>query len=275
MNNTNTNQSFVKNLITDILNKKLTKYEAIKLIDLNVNNITKVYFIEEFVNEYRYVSQDFNLSFSELEISKILSLEKDNLPILRVNENVFRHIKIFIKEINGLKCVINVSGFKSIDKNSTEIVYSELIYLDELFLNVYDDLVFFSQINEKQNFKGITTLNEVYHYLVDISNSKEEKPTKEEKFKSRIWFKVGLLFATGEIHTLHHQYNQNFTHIAENKFKANANPLSFRIYISESYNNNPKSDKNIFNNQRKLIKISNHCTQNNIPMVKTFTDLIE
>lgn len=82
------------------------------------------------------------------------------------------------------------------------------------------------------------------------------------------WFRVGLLFASGEMDELQVKFNGNATKIAKHLYKAEYN--SYRPYISDSIGNSSKSDKNIFSNQAKLKKIKDYCDSENILMVENF-----
>lgn len=92
------------------------------------------------------------------------------------------------------------------------------------------------------------------------------EPAKPKKdYKEEIWFKIGLLFATGEIEILSKKHNRNATQIAvELKNK------SYRPYISESLNNSTQTDKNIFSKPDKVTKIADHCKENDIKMCEDF-----
>ncbi|SHK72115.1 hypothetical protein SAMN04488007_3662 [Maribacter aquivivus] len=83
-----------------------------------------------------------------------------------------------------------------------------------------------------------------------------------------IWFQVGLLFANGEIENLIQKHQYNFTQMAKEKFKTNY--TSYRPYISETYNNNSKNNKNIWNSNSKIITIYNYCIDNTIEMTTEF-----
>lgn len=93
---------------------------------------------------------------------------------------------------------------------------------------------------------------------------------KTEDYKTKIWFKVGLLFANGEMDKLKTQFNSNATQIAKH-----LNNTSYRPFISESISKTNESDKNIYANPNKLLKICNHCIENSIPMTDCFKKLAQ
>jgi hypothetical protein len=108
------------------------------------------------------------------------------------------------------------------------------------------------------------------YFILAFDNWLNSKKVIKKELVDLIWFKVGLLFASGEIDGLMLKYNKNATHIAGH-FKNK----SMRVYITESLSNLKTSDKNIFSDQAKLKAIQNYCNQNSIEIATSFLDLIE
>jgi hypothetical protein len=98
------------------------------------------------------------------------------------------------------------------------------------------------------------------------SNDKYDKTTIEN-FTKKIWFKVGLLFANGEMDKLLKKHDNVYTQIAKE-----LNNISYRPYISDSMGTNTASDKNIFKSEKRIITIHDYCIQNKIIMSKIFLD---
>lgn len=111
-------------------------------------------------------------------------------------------------------------------------------------------------------------------YLNKIMNQhrQTEAVNSDEVYKNQILFKVGLLFATGEM-------NEYLTINGSNKELVSKNGLSplkianklgnssFEKYILASKNNYKTGEnkvKNIFNNLDMMNKIINHCKAENI-----------
>ena len=107
---------------------------------------------------------------------------------------------------------------------------------------------------------------------VDVKqDSLEDKNICIEKNKHKIWFKIGLLFATGEMDKLLKQFNGNSTQIA--KYLGDLKGL--RPYISESIGIiTKKSNKNIFSSRKKMEEIILYCEASNIPVIQSFKDRI-
>jgi hypothetical protein len=85
------------------------------------------------------------------------------------------------------------------------------------------------------------------------------------KNKNKYWFKVGVFFATGEIDKILKSNNYNFAQTAKQLGNKN-----FRPFISESYNNTSKGNKNIFSNRQRIKEIVEYCNHENIPINENF-----
>jgi hypothetical protein len=97
----------------------------------------------------------------------------------------------------------------------------------------------------------------------------QNKTISDEIKQSRIWFKVGLLFANGEMDKLIDKHNKdntpNFSAIAKE-----LGDFNFRPYISESISGTNNNDKNIFSNLDKINFITAYCENNGIVIVDSF-----
>ena len=83
-----------------------------------------------------------------------------------------------------------------------------------------------------------------------------------------LWFKVGLLFANGEMDSLIEESKceniPNFSAISRKLENMNCRP-----YISESYHSK-NNGKNIFLSKSKVSYLEKYCKENNIPIVESF-----
>ena len=114
--------------------------------------------------------------------------------------------------------------------------------------------------------------NQVYaqylweYYLWLQSSFKEQIiDTKKIKNKNKYWFKIGLLFANGEMDKLLLKHNTNFTAIAKELGNKN-----YRPYISESQSKSNENDKNIFSDNSKLKEIADYCVEQKITICPSF-----
>ena len=96
--------------------------------------------------------------------------------------------------------------------------------------------------------------------LIGTSNTEKIKKNEDKN-----WFKVGLLFATGEITDLLKKFENNATQIA--KHKGN---ISFRPHITESLGNSKKTSSQSIYYPDKFKVVYNHCKENNIKMTIDF-----
>ncbi|WP_139252029.1 hypothetical protein [Maribacter aquivivus] len=101
---------------------------------------------------------------------------------------------------------------------------------------------------------------------------KEEKIVVKNQISKNptdlIWFKIGLLFATGEIESLIKKHHSNFSQIAKTLFDSEWK--SYRPYLSETYNNTSINNKNILSNNIKTKLLFEYCNENSIQMCDTF-----
>lgn len=149
----------------------------------------------------------------------------------------------------------------SLEKEQIRLIYSiqREFHLHAVFLEVQKIQAFINEllINEHADSKD---LGKVPATLID-----------EFKYKESAWFKIGLLFANGEMEDLLSKFNSNGTQIAEYL----GNKQGFRPYITESIGiNKSTSEKSVFSNSGKMNKIILHCEQNNIPVVSSFLELL-
>jgi len=165
--------------------------------------------------------------------------------------------------------------------------------LDEIMEDVNGDYIIFikksikelpteTQIKKlKKVIRNMTEINidyktdELKSHVERLTSLKENLPNgiknndsyKTEKYKGTIWFKVGLLFATGEMEVLLKKFDNKYLKIA--KF---LNNLSYEKYILASHTNYKvtNTDKNIYYTKDKMEKIIKHCNENNIDITDDF-----
>lgn len=99
---------------------------------------------------------------------------------------------------------------------------------------------------------------------------KKYDKTTTENFKTKLWFKVGLMIANGEMEVLKKKHSDNYSSIAKELDNVN-----YRPYISDSYGTNSESDKNIFNSARKMRIIYDYCITENIEITPFFLSKYE
>lgn len=150
--------------------------------------------------------------------------------------------------------------------------------LQHFYMGIPDDFSHVHSPNNKYQKAG-TPSNQVlaaviwdyYKWLASMFQEKEVIDKKIKSYQDDDWFIVGVKFANGELDELleaNKKINNspNFTKTAEQ-----LGNLSFRPYISESYNSEiGKSVKNIFSSEDKIMKILDYCMSNDIDVVDSF-----
>lgn len=101
--------------------------------------------------------------------------------------------------------------------------------------------------------------------ITKLFNEDNQDENNKKKVSEFNWFKVGLLFATGEIDEIDGSDTQKAKHFFGKDWKG------FRPYITSSdYNSVVKSDKNIFFSMKKLIQLEEHCNSESKKMCDKF-----
>ena len=149
----------------------------------------------------------------------------------------------------------------TLEKEQSRLVYSiqREFHLYAVFIEAQKIKTFINGllINEHDDSKELVTIPTT---LVDELN-----------YKEFAWFKIGLLFATGEMEGLLSKFNSNGAQIA----KYLGNEKGFRPYITESIGiNKSTAVKSVFSKRSNMDKIILHCKKNNVPVVSSFLELL-
>ena len=149
----------------------------------------------------------------------------------------------------------------SYTKESEKLGLSQRFAINKLIPN--DEKVF----KELWLRNFINIISKIAKNIREITNIESEKKIAktQKNYYEYYWFKIGVLFATGEIYTLLEQNDSNSTEVA--KFLGNKN---LRPYISDSLGSNLKSDKNIFSSYDKMIKVISYCEENKLAIKQDF-----
>jgi hypothetical protein len=144
-------------------------------------------------------------------------------------------------------------------------------------INLELDLIKKLSINET-DYKILKDRYNVFLKSIQIQFQQTENNKFDEKYKAQILFKVGLLFAKGEM-------NKYFTVNSKNSTVMNSEYTAPKIakelgndrynkYILASINNytdKENGNKNIFNSLDMMTKIISHCKTENIPVDTYFS----
>lgn len=224
-------------------------------------------------NKIKFIS--FFLGFTTIE--KIDSFYNKKLQkwLLR-NSHVVKHSELdknnnFIPNYDERGNFINAEFSKKTKDNipltEEDFIASELMLISFFDLNILD-------LSKKKRIEYYVA------HLKNISDKKEtarfEKTSTAKNNESKLWFKVGLLFANG---SMDKYYNTNKTGIKTQytapKIAKELGNASYNKFILATMNNypidNPNANKNIFNSSDKMQKIINHCNELQIKVIEDFT----
>ena len=149
--------------------------------------------------------------------------------------------------------------------NETNEIADDFIFRKKLrdsatdFIELFD-LYYFKSFDKTKWIKEIDELSMIPKARMKWEKWKKQNTEvelntqpKTKDYTKKIWFKVGLLFATGEMDKLITQFKSNATQIA-----THLGNKSFRPYISESISKTNDTDKNIFSSKKYCYKTYNN-----------------
>lgn len=223
---------------------------------------------KEYSNSIIYGSAHLKIEITE---NLLIAVNDDKLVYLK---HLIDKIKLESFEFNN-KSLFDLLKYYLIDTNILD--FNKNKPLKELLNKKFKSVSGFENLNKLKDLH-----REYYKYLLNFERDKifkhinelieplkSENEYSDEKYKSENWFKIGLLFANGEMSSLLKKYKSNCTQIAKHL----GNEKGLRPYITESIGTNLKnSNKSIFSNRDKMKKIISHCKENKIPVIQSFID---
>lgn len=256
---------------------KFIEYQRIYLVkmrDYIIENLSKI------------DNEDLDSQFYHDKLQEALSDNKKMFHFLNVRLNPMNYTPEpkenaskdeyleFFENLNNNK--ITESGMIKFIKSHESILELETLirdtdkfienYIVGMALNNWESFQFDEAYKNPLSKESFTTFKELVLSKIDELKSCDAY-SRKTSFKEDYWFKVGLLFATGEMKVLLDDKNGNATQVAKELGNSN-----YRPYISESVSGQNKNDKNIFSNIDKMQKIINHCEENDINICSDFID---
>jgi hypothetical protein len=158
--------------------------------------------------------------------------------------------------------VIKVGHIKTILSNRNLTPSEAIDLLEDIGKNAYSPSFYNKVVSE--------IIEHLVHMMARSKNNNSADEVKKKTHQEEIWFKVGLLFASGEIYKHYDENKKNATATA----RALGNS-SYRVYITQTFGHNDKQygkkdDKNIYLNLNKLTQLVNHCKENGITIDERF-----
>lgn len=196
---------------------------------------------------------------------------------------VVKSIKEFVEDIfSKLFWIVNehpsefvihnkLDPFEERPENVKPIIsfYYDYLELREAFYNHF--FVEHSLVEQVDFTYHLEKIAERYPSLKSIGlvktqqlNRAEIELSNQSNDSSKLWFKVGVLFANGKIEKLYNLTN-SFSQVAIELGNKN-----YRPYISESWGNTNIGNKNIFSNKKRVEIIKEYCLDNNIELSESF-----
>jgi hypothetical protein len=266
----------------NVLNKggviDITRDEYDKFIIIPTELINRYYDMdyEEFIETFLFDRFEKKLN------NEIVPNSQSNFISL-VNETFFTfnfeaQAKMFLRELISL-----LSRFSIILKEKDrKIQYYDKNSIQEIVTDIYSESYLDTIQKIKANYKSVFpeiennfNLNfelESVNFLFANENrqgySFRYKEINELIAENKHWFKVGILFAKGEIQKLRKENPKiSFAKIAEH-----FNNKNYEVYIKATNNNYTKTnpDKNIYINFDKMDLILKHCKLNDIAVCDDF-----
>ena len=193
------------------------------------------------------------LQMTYFSIEQNIESTCDYIESNHLSNRRFENLKRISKQLIEMQTIIANDLFKlgSTRNNEFEDFYNDIIY-DISNTNLIQNP------NNKQ-------LNDFNNYIAEIRNLSTPQLKPKNNHEQTLWFRVGLLFATGEIEKLIEIYSSNATQIS-----ISLGNKSFRPYITESISKSTVGNKNIFSNRNKMQKITDYCKKHNIIVTPEF-----
>lgn len=226
-----------------ISSDKITQIENLR------NKIETEYLFKRHLEENQFIEYlQIVLYEIDEEINRIYDyVESTELSHRRFDKLKRETGKLIAKELEIDDILTSLNSSRNIELHD---FYSDVVYkLKDTNLPI------------KPNYKQF---EELKMFIQQIRYSQDYK---DKSVKNRIWFKVGLLFATGEMDELITKFNKNATKIAIHLKAPNYNK-----YILATMHNykETNSDKNIYANSEKMQMIINYCKEQNIQVNPNF-----
>lgn len=254
------------------LNLRMQKEYGRYCNEIYINSNIELFKIPDYKNYYTNRisnNESTKLLYNELKVINTRALKIYNYFLDNLKEHLNK--KDFFVGENANEQIVESTGLYLVDNNNLKGAMFELEVTSELWKKLTEKGI-------NYNYKNETLINFCVQLIdfIDLSaiistNEKTESNKSNEKYKTQNLFKVGLLFATGEMNKYFTITNKNETVIKEGysapKIAKDLNNIVHHKYISASINNYREGEnkgKNIFNSNEMMTKIISHCEAENI-----------
>jgi len=228
---------------------------------------------------YKYYNDGFLKGYNEFENSLKNNTSLFNITNEQIAFKIFSRVirNGIIKENDGnFKLVNDAFSNKEIDKKICDehgIKFTIKIYKENFFKSGFNGGEFYKAweiiLNNPTVFEPIFLKNNknekelIEPEAIDLIDTNTTEKIKKNEDKN--WFKVGLLFATGEINDLLKKFENNASAIARHKGNK-----SFRPHITESLGASKETSSQSVYYPDNFKIIYNHCKENDIKITPEF-----
>jgi hypothetical protein len=259
----------VPDKLEDFVNKDFYNKEFECKIDITPKDINEIVILKKYLKN-RLLFDKSKLFLSQFTFEKrVENLEK----LLKNKIDKESRNDIFRVEYDKIrKSKINRDSKKTFDKT----IFKILVVAERISQEKHNE--FYSSIFDIEITILAEDTSNYEEYLNDLQeeNKKQFGNNKEisniqpdDKYLNEIWFKVGLLFAKGELNEYYNSNRKGFKEgysapIVAKELECLKFEKNILATINNYSSNKSSGSKNIFNSQDKMNKIIKYCNENQI-----------
>ena len=249
-----------------------TNYEDALVSNYNALDIPFKNYSETIIGRHDYLKMEISENLLTLKgTDKLLYLnfvsEKLKFETFGYNEkNLIDLLKEY--DVNG----------KNLDFNKNKEI-KELLHTSFKLISGNEKLAKLKNLNNEYchyllNIERTKIINHINN-LIEGLDHKQDPAAKEDKDKDKVWFPVGILFASGKMAKYYKirengklYFNPDYSSpkVAEELGKSEYD--KHILAIIQDY----KGNKNIFNYRSRMLKIISHCNEHDIPVIPYFLE---
>lgn len=242
--------------------------------DFNEADVSK---IKEKQNELFYEIVEYNLNnfkehfYTRYKNSKIkdVLLEKEKKEFANILNAPIPNTDVIVSK--NLKIQFQIDDLLEIQAYYKNVILGGQDYGYDFVQSPKDKYQYDSKILSQAY--ALVCFNYLEWLVESFKETNDALDTSKDKTKF-LWFQVGLLFANGKMNSLIKKHKDGMT-TNFSKISLELGNKNYRPYISESYSNTNKNDKNIFSSKSKINYITEYCDRKNISIVESFKNRIK
>ncbi|WP_026449919.1 hypothetical protein [Aequorivita capsosiphonis] len=250
-----------KDVIAKISNINIPMAEVIQyLLKKYPDNFTLNLFYRQLQSEIEKQYSETLLRLTDKEILFFIKfyIERNwDLPKLKINEEEYRIVKYFIRNVNQYKVISNAYNIGSDDAD-----YMEVINLNEIVLKHHESINFLHPFSLEKEMEQIGLLQKIKIYLEEYLNINKNQQTKT---KPELTLKqVALLYIYNGDHITRENGNsiaEKFGHTSGEKLYQNYN--KYALSTDRNSSDSKTKDRNLLKDIEKVISYLPKAKQEN------------